>query len=113
MLRRLEQGEEECFLRGADADDPGGDAVDAGVEVIEADRCASEKITAHQLFHDRTRRVVEDDNVVAVPAHASADVQQQAGDEEEHGRNFVGKGFRRMEMSGVEADGFLPRYRIA
>ena len=32
LARRFEQGEEEGFLGGADADDPSGHAVDAGVE---------------------------------------------------------------------------------
>ncbi len=49
MFRWLEQGEEEGFLRGADANDPGGDAVDAGIEIIEADAGAAEEIAADQF----------------------------------------------------------------
>jgi hypothetical protein len=33
----FEEGAEQGLLRGAGADDPGGDAVDGGVELIEAD----------------------------------------------------------------------------
>ena len=46
--------------------------------------------------------------MVAVPAHAAADVEQQAGNKEKDRGNFVGEGFGRMKMPGVEADGLLP-----
>ena len=108
----FEQGEEQGFLRGTDADDPCGHAIDAGVEVVEADAGASEEIAADQFFHDGPRLVVEDDDMIAVPTDAAADVQEQARDEEEDGRNFVGEGFRRMKVPGIEAHGFLPRDRV-
>ncbi len=43
---RFEQGCEEAFLGVARADDPCGDTIDAGVEIIEADVGAFEKIAA-------------------------------------------------------------------
>ncbi len=46
----LEEGEQEGLLRGPGADDPGGDAVDAGVEVVEADVGAAEVIAADESF---------------------------------------------------------------
>ena len=107
LLGGFKQGEKEGFLGGADADDPGGHTVDARVEVVEADAGAAEEIAADQLFHHRACRVIEDHHVIAVPAHAAANVEQQAGDEEEHGGNLVGESFGRVEVSRIQADGFL------
>ena len=87
----FEEGGEEGFLRGAGADDPGGDAIDGGVEVIEADGGAPEVIAAHEFFEDGAGRVVERDDVVAVPTHTAAYVEEEGGGELEDGGNLVGE----------------------
>ena len=74
--RRLEQGEQERLEHVPRADDPGGHAVDAGVEEVEADVDAVEVVAADDLLRDRLQLVGEGHDVVAVPAHAAADVQQ-------------------------------------
>ena len=38
-----------------------------------------EEVAAHQLLRDRLEVVVEHDDVIAVPADAAADVQQDLG----------------------------------
>jgi hypothetical protein len=51
--------------------------------------------------------------VVAVPAHAAADVQQNLRHELERARNLVGDGLGGMEMTGVEAEQLASRDGIA
>ena len=79
LVDRFEQGEQEGLEHGAGADDPGGDAVDAGVEEVEADVDAVEEVAADEFLGDGQQVVVEDDDVVAVPADAAADVEQDLG----------------------------------
>ena len=47
-VERLEQREQQRLLRGPCADDPRGDAVDAGVEIIEPDMGPA-KVTSQRL----------------------------------------------------------------
>ena len=56
---------------------------------------------------------VERDHVVAVPAHAAADVQQNLRHEAQHGGNLVRHVFGRVIMAGVEADELLVLHRVA
>ncbi len=51
--------------------------------------------------------------MVAVPADAAADVQQELGDVHQHGGDLVGDRLGRMEVTGVEAQHLLPRDRVA
>ena len=75
-LGRLEQGEQERLQHGPGADDPGRNPVDAGVEEVEPDVDSVEITAPDQLLGDRHELVGEDHDVVAVPANAAADVQQ-------------------------------------
>ena len=97
----------------AGADDPGRHAVDAGVEEVEADVHAAEVVAADQLLRDRLELVGEDHDVVAVPADAAADVQQDLVEVLEHGRDLVGDDLGRMVMAGVEAEELLARDGVA
>lgn len=75
----------------AGADDPGGDAVDGGVEVVEAEvDVGVELAAADELFGDGDEFVVEGDDVVAVPADRAGDVEQEAGAEHEDGADLLG-----------------------
>ncbi len=62
------------------------------------------EITPHQLLHNRLQLIGQGDHVVAVPAHAAADVQQQFGHVQQHRRDLVGNRFRRVEMAGIQAE---------
>ena len=62
---------------------------------------------------DRLEIIGEGDDVVAVPAHAAADVQQNLRQKLEHARNLVSDGFRGMEMAGVEAKQLAARDGVA
>ena len=97
----------------ARADDPRGDAVDAGVEEIQPDMCAAKIIAAHEFLPDRLQLVVQDNHVVAVPAHAPADMQENLRHEAQHGGNLVRQAFRGVIMPGIKADEFLMFHRVA
>src|SRR5437762_2378687 len=51
--------------------------------------------------------------MVAVPAHAAADVQQDLGQKLKNAGYLVADGFRGMEMASVEAEQLAPRDRVA
>ena len=89
------------------ADHPGGHAVDAGVEEVEADVHPAEVVAADQLLRDRLQLVGEDHDVVAVPADAPADVQQDLVEVRQHRRDLVGDDLGRMVVAGVEAEELL------
>ena len=73
----------------ARADHPGRHAVDAGVEKVEADVHAAEEVAAHNLLGDRLQIVGEDHDVIAVPADAAADVQQDLVEIEQAPREIL------------------------
>ena len=103
----FEECEEECFLHGAGADGPGGDAVDGCVEEVEADVGSGEELAADEFEGDFAEVVGECDGVVGVPADAAGDVEEDGGYVEEYGGDFVGDGFGGVEVAGVEAEEFL------
>ncbi len=51
--------------------------------------------------------------MVAVPAHAAADVQQDLVEVQEHGRDLVGDDLGRVVVAGVEAQQLLARDGVA
>jgi hypothetical protein len=85
FVQRTEEAEEQGFLRGARADYPGGDAVDAGIEEIEADVDAANGVAGGYFLEDAFGGIIEDDDVIAVPADAAADVEKETGNEKEDG----------------------------
>jgi hypothetical protein len=99
----FDQGQQQGFDHAPRADDPGGDAVDAGVEEVQADVDSLQVIAAHQFLGDRLQFVRQRDHVVAVPPHAAADVQQQFVQVQHHGRDLVRDDLGGMEMPGVQA----------
>src|SRR5436190_11740852 len=69
---------------------------------------------AHYDFAGDGLEVVgEGDDVVAVPAHAAADVQQNLRQVEEHAGDLVGDALGGMEMAGVETEQLLARDGVA
>ena len=74
---RLEQGDEQGLEQVARADGPCGDAVDAGVEIVQPEMGAPKVIVADEFMGDGLQLVGHRHHVVAVPAHAPADVQQE------------------------------------
>ena len=113
VLKRFEQGNQQGLQHVARAGHPGGDAVDACVEIVQPDVNPVDLAAADQLFGDGLKLVVQDDHVVAVPADRPADVQQQLRAEHQDGRNFFGDHFGGMKVPGVEAQQFLAGDRIA
>lgn len=109
----LQQGYEECFSGIAGSEGEGGDTVDAGVEIIEAKANAVEEAAADNFFTDGAGGVIKEDDVIAVPADAAAEVEQEGRDIHQGGGNFVCKGFGRMEVTGVEAKDFLAADGVA
>ena len=103
---RQKQGEKESLERGAGADDPGSDPVEAGVEIIQGEMRPVQGPAADDFLGDGEKVVVQDDDMVAVPAEAAAQMEDEAGGEQQDRRDLVGHGFRRMEMAEVEADAF-------
>ena len=100
----LEEGDEEGALHISGANDPCGDAVDAGIEEIETDVGAVEEAADNEFACDGEEVVVKGDDMVAIPAHASADMEKEPRDVEHDGRNLVGDGFGGVEVTGVEAE---------
>ena len=111
--RRLEQRLEQRLDHVARADGPGRDPVDAGVEVVQSDVHAIEEVPAHQLQRHRLELVVQDDDVVAVPADAAADVQQQLRQEHQHRADLVGDGLGRVIVARIEGQQLAARQRVA
>ena len=109
----FEEGEKEALLAGAGADDPSGDAVDGGIEKVESDVGPIQGVAADDLFENRFRRIVEEDDVVTVPADAAADVGQEAGDKLKSAGDLFGNRFSRVEMTRIEAEADLVLHRVA
>src|ERR1035438_6485320 len=113
-VRGFEQGDQKRLEHVARADHPGGHAVDAGVEVVQAHvNLGSELAAAHQFLGDVLQFVVQEHHVIAVPTNRAADVQQQAGAEHQHRGNLLGNHFGGVVVPGVERQHFLARYRVA
>ena len=72
-----------------------------------------EVVAADQLLRDRLELVGENHHVVAVPANAPADVQQDLVQIHEHRRDLVRDDLGRMVMAGVQAQELLAREGVA
>jgi hypothetical protein len=71
-----------------------------------------EILAPHQLLADRLEVVVEHHHVVAVPAHAAADVQQDLRGEREDRTDLVRDRLGRVVVARVEREEDLPRERV-
>ncbi len=69
-----QQREQQRLEHVARPDDPGRDAVDAGVEVIQADVDPVQIAAQHDLLHDRLELIGEGYDMIAVPVDATADM---------------------------------------
>ena len=83
----LEQGIEQGLLHIAGTHHPGGDPVDGGVKIIQADQHLMGCIVADDLLGDLHQLVIQQHHMVAIPADAPGhmegdpvEVAQQAGD---------------------------------
>ena len=99
----FEQRAAEGALGRADSGRPGGEAVDGAVEVVQPDVDAA-GIVADDLVGDRLKFVVPDHDMVAVPAHRTADMEQDLVEEEQRRTDLVADGLGRVEVAGVEAE---------
>jgi len=108
-----DEREQQSLLHVARTDDPRGDAVDRGVEIVEADAHATDVPAPDDLLRDGLQFVGERDDVVAVPAHAAADVECNLRQIEEHGGDLVGDALGGMVVAGVERDEDLAADGIA
>jgi len=102
MIGKKERLEEPLADRPG-ADHPGADAVEACVKVIEGEAAAVPGPGPDDFLRERGQVVVQDDDVVAVPAESPAQVEDQPGDEGEEGGHLVGDRFRGVKMPRVEA----------
>lgn len=109
---RFEEREEQSLLGGSGADGPGGDAIDGGIEEIQAEVGALESTAAHNFLEDGACWIIEDDDMVAIPANPSADMSEEAWDKLQDAGDFVPDRFRGMEMSGIEAEAELVANRV-
>ena len=78
LYGRFQKREKKGFDSPTCADDPSGNAVDAGVEEIQPDMGAAKEIAAHEFLHDGACGIVEKHDVVAVPTHAPAYMKKEA-----------------------------------
>ncbi len=76
LADRSQQGLKERFLRGTATYDVSADAVDRGIEVVEADIGLAQGIGPYDLLREQLHAVVQDHDVVAVPTYRTAHVQQ-------------------------------------
>src|SRR6185312_5496221 len=67
-----------------------------------------EVIAPDDLLRDGLELVGQGDDVVAVPAHPSADVEQDLVQPGQDGGDLVGDDLRRVEVAGVHAEQGLP-----
>src|SRR3954454_3868392 len=70
-----------------------------------------ELIAADYLLRDVHEFVVQQHHVVAVPTDGTADVKQQAGAEQQHGRDLFRDHLSWMIVARVQAKELLPRDR--
>lgn len=103
FLRRFEEAAEKRLAHVLRADDPRADAVDGCVEVIQSDFNAPGSADG-DFASEIEKIVVLDNHMIAVPADAAADVKEDAALLNENRGELVGDGFRRVEVSHVEAD---------
>ncbi|MNC53725.1 hypothetical protein D3C75_1031630 [compost metagenome] len=87
--------------------------IDAAVKEVQPDIRAAQQISANKLAGDFEQLVIHCDDMVAVPADRSADMQQQLLAEHQNGGQFIGNNFGRMEMSGIQADRLAPGQPVA
>ena len=74
---------------------------------------AAEKVAADELLRDGFEIIVEHDDMIAVPADAAADVQQDLWRIDEHRAELVGDGLGRVIVPGVEGIEHLARQRVS
>ena len=87
LIRRFEQRFQKSLLHIAGADDPGDDAIDGGVEIIESDMNLFRAIV-NNFPGDCLKFIVEEDNMVAVPADGAGDVEQNFLDKQQNGTDL-------------------------
>ncbi|MNO05482.1 hypothetical protein D3C81_2268840 [compost metagenome] len=63
-----------------------------------------QQIMADKLARDLQQLIVHNDDMIAIPAHRTADVQQNAARKQSERRQLVRDDLCRMEMPGIEAD---------
>ncbi len=102
--RGLEERHEQRFLQGPCADDPGGDAIDAGVKVVEPDAYARHKIAAHDFVGNCPQVVRQDHHMIAIPPHAATDMQQNLRQPHQDRGDLIGDSFGRMKVARIEAE---------
>ena len=110
---RLQQGHQQRLERVARADGPSSNPVDAGVEEIQADVGAGEQFVPNEFGGDGLERVIQRDDVVAVPADATTDVEEDFRHIHQRGGKLVRDAFGRVEMPGVETEQHLIFDRVA
>ncbi len=80
--------------------------MNARIKVIQAQVHAWQKSPAHDLLRDGQQFVAERHDMIAVPTHTAADMQQQFVNPEKRRRNLVGDDFRRVKVSRIQAQQF-------
>ncbi len=109
---RFEQCAQQRVAHVARADYSGGNAVDAGVEIVKADRYTGQGLTADDFACDRLGRIVRQHNVIAVPPYRPLDVKHDFVKKTQRGRYFVRNIFGGMEMASVRGQHDLAAHRV-
>ena len=73
---RKKQGGQNGFQSRAGSQDPGPDTVHGSVEIIQSQMDSVRSRPAADLLGQRSDRIVKDDDMIAVPADAPADMDQ-------------------------------------
>ena len=74
--RRIEESREDGLPGGAGADDVGSDAIDGGIKEIEGDVDLVPGLAASDFEEEVAHGVVEQDDVIAIPADGAAGVEE-------------------------------------
>ena len=98
---------------------PSRDAADRRIEIIQTDEHAVFIVIPDNLIHDALEFVIQRDDMIAVPTHAAADMQQNLLHKLEHGGDLRADDLGGVKMSGIQriehaaADGITKRIFMA
>jgi len=97
-----EQGAEKSLFHRSLTGYPCAETVDRGIEIVETDHDLADGIVANDLLCDLAELIIENYDVVAVPAHAAGNVKGEIVIESEEGRDLVAYNLGGMIVSVIE-----------
>ncbi len=76
-IRWIKQSKEDRLARCASADDISGHPINRGIKEIERYKDALPCVASGDFQKQRAHRIIKNHNVIAVPAHGAAGVQEE------------------------------------